>query len=140
MNRRRDSLHRSKIESLRIGKLAAVNDGAELFRGAIFAASGLEPVEDLKAFDDSAENDVLPVEVGLRGEQDHELAAVGVLGVGHGEAAANVVIKVEVFIVELGAVDGLAAAAVPDGDVAALSNEARDHSVELGAHEVEGLA
>jgi len=84
---------------------------------------------------------VLPVEVGLRGEEDKELAGVGVLAeVGHGEIAASVVIVVEVLIVELGAIDGLATGAVPGGEVATLSHEARDHSMELGALEVEWLA
>ena len=46
----------------------------------------------------------------------------------------------EVLVVEFHAVDGLAASAVSSGEVAALSHELSDDSVEAAALVVEGLA
>lgn len=49
-------------------------------------------------------------------------------------------LQVEVLIVKLLAVDGLAAGAVADGEVTALDHELLDDAVELGALVVEGLS
>ena len=48
--------------------------------------------------------------------------------------------KPKVLVGELGAVDGLASAAVTAGEVTALEHEPRDHTVKLGALEVKGHA
>ena len=51
------------------------------------------------------------------------LASVGVgAGVGHGKDARAGVLQLEVLILELHSVDGLAASAVPGGEVSALRN------------------
>ena len=49
------------------------------------------------------------------------------------------VLEVEVFVRELGAVDGLAAGAVVVGEVASLAHEVGDDAVEGGALEAEAL-
>jgi len=65
---------------------------------------------------------------------DKKLGSVGVLpGVGHGEEIRLVVPLHKVLIRELLTVDGLPASAVSTGEVATLSHETRNHTVELGA-------
>ena len=60
--------------------------------------------------------------VGL-GIPSTNLASVGVgAGVGHGKDARAGVLQLEVLILELHSVDGLAASAVPGGEVSALRN------------------
>ena len=63
---------------------------------------------------------MLAVEPGGLGRADEELGAVGVgSGVGHGEDAGAGVLEAEVLVLELVAVDGLAAGAVVVGEVTA---------------------
>ena len=65
---------------------------------------------------------------------EEELAAVGVgPSVGHGEPALAVVLQLEVLVLELGAVDGLAARARVSSEVAALDHEVGNDPVEGGA-------
>ena len=69
-----------------------------------------------------------------------ELRAVGArAGVGHREDARAGVLELKVLILELGAVDGLAAGAVAGGEVAALAHELGDHAVERRALVAEAL-
>lgn len=85
------------------------------------AASVLTPSED----------DVLAVQPGRRDRAQEELASVGVLAsVGHGKHARPGVLELEVLVIKLIAIDGLAAGAVAVGEVAALRPDRRCRSVD----------
>ena len=126
---------RLSLEDTRVG-----NDGG-LASGTGARSDLLESVDDVGTFDDLAEDDVSSVEPWSRLEGDEELRAVGVgAGVGHGQEVGLRVGELEVLVVELVAVDGLAASAVSVGEVATLGHEAGDNAVEFAALEVERLA
>jgi hypothetical protein len=94
----------------------------------------VELVNDVLALDNSSEDDVLAVEPGAGDEGDEELGAVGSgAGVGHGQQVGDIVLLLEVLILELGTVDGLASGAVLVGEVTALSHEVGDDAVEGGS-------
>jgi len=113
--------------------LAAVGDQDLLGGLAALGAEGLNLLDGVHALDNLAEDDVLAVEPGGLGGAQEELAAVGVgAGVGHGQDARAGVLQLEVLVLELHAVDGLAARAVPGGEVAALAHEVGDDAVEAG--------
>lgn len=77
---------------------------------------------------------MLAIEVGHLAEGDEELGAVRVgARVGHRQLVRLRVLQIEVLIVKLVAVDGLSTSAVTLGEVATLSHEAGDDSVELAA-------
>lgn len=88
-------------------------------------------VDDIHAIDDLAKDGVLAIEVRRGGQGDEELAAVGAgPAVGHGQdALAGVSARGVELVLELAAVDGLAARARARR-VAALDHEARDDAVE----------
>ena len=74
-------------------------------------------------------------------EAHEELRAVRVgTGVGHRHDTGASVLMLEVFIGELGSVDGLATGAVEVREVTALSHEAGNDTVENGLLEVQALA
>ena len=108
----------------------------------LVAVAGLgvfDLLDDIKAFDNGAEDDVLAVEPwGLDGG-DEELGAVGILAsIGHRQHARSVVLQLEIFVRELGAVYGLAPGPVALGEVTALDHEALNNSVERAALVAEG--
>mmetsp|Transcript_9809 Transcript_9809/g.24474 ORF Transcript_9809/g.24474 Transcript_9809/m.24474 type:complete len:262 (+) Transcript_9809:106-891(+) len=124
-----------------LSDLATVSDGDLLGRRSASASEGLDLVDDVHAVDDLAEDDVPPVEPGGGHGRDEELRSVGVrAGVGHGEHAGAGVLELEVLVLELRSVDGLAASAGAVGEVASLDHELRDDPVEGGVLVVEGLA
>ena len=93
-------------------QLPAVGDHHFRRGPAVLAAVALHLLHHVHTLDDLAEDDVLAVEPG-RLEGDEELRAVGVrAGVGHAEDARPGVLELEVLVVELAAVDRLAAGAV----------------------------
>merc|ERR1719345_265328 len=99
--------------------------------GAALATDGLHLLDHVHALGHLAEDAVLAVEEVRLGRTDEELAAVGVgARVGHRQRAGRAVADVEVLVLELTAVDALAAHAVTRGDVAALAHEAGDDAVE----------
>jgi hypothetical protein len=129
------------LKASRCSELAGLRDDDSLLGGTSLAAEGLNLVEEGTSIGHLTEDDVLAIEVGEGAEGDEELRAVGVLAsVGHGELTSLGVSVDEVLIGELGAVDGLATGAVSSGEVTTLSHEAVDHSVEVRALVVEGLA
>ena len=133
---------RQIVTSNASGELTAVGDDNRL-DGDIAGASGvvLDKIEDLRTFSDLTEDAVSAVEMRSSAEAEEELAAVGVgASVGHGEDTAAGVAVLEVLISEFLAIDGLATSAVATGEVATLSHEASDDTVEGAALEVEGLA
>jgi len=103
-------------------------------------AEGFDLLDDVHTLDDLAENDVLAVQPrGLGGAQE-ELGTVGVgSGVGHGQDAGSGVLQLEVFVGELGSVDGFAASAVVVGKIAALAHEVGDDSMERATLVAESL-
>merc|ERR1719195_2517316 len=107
---------------------------------AALGAEGLDLLDRVHALDDLPEDDVLAVEPGGLGRAQEELAAVGVgSSVGHGEDPGPGVLQLEVLVLELHPVDGLAARAVPCGEVAALAHEVGDDAVERRSLEAEAL-
>ena len=102
------------------------------------AFHGLEKSEGLRF--DLSEYDVLAIEPLGLGEAHEELRAVGVgASVGHREDTHAVVLLLEVFVCELGAVDGFSASAVASCEIAALAHEAGNDAVEAAAFETEAL-
>ena len=123
-------------------KLTAVGDENFLL-GHVVAADGvrLNGVENIRTIGDVAEDDVSAVEMRGLIEAEEELGAVGSwASVGHGEDTSASVLVDEVLIGEVGSVDGLTTGAISLSEVTALSHEASDDSVELGALEMEGLS
>src|SRR5260370_14192576 len=104
---------------------------------------GFNRLDDIVALDDLPKHDMFAVQVRRRGSADEELRAVGVLpGIRHRQGARAEVLTglaLESFVIELGAVDRLAAGAVAFGEIAPLAHELRDHAVERRALEVEHL-
>lgn len=110
-------------------QLATVGDGDLLGGAARVSAQSLNLLDDVQASGDGAEDDVLAIQpLGLDGA-DEELGAVGVLAsVRHGQDTSASVLQGEVLILELGAVDGLAASAVVVGEVTALQHLWNKHN------------
>jgi hypothetical protein len=84
----------------------------------------LNLLDNVVALEDLAEDDVASVEP--RGDDggDEKLRAVRVgSGVGHGQDALLGVLELEVLVLELGTIDGLATSAVALGEVTALDHE-----------------
>jgi len=121
-------------------ELTATSDGDLDLGLAALRALGLNLPDDVHAVDHRAKHDVLAVQMRRLGRADEELGAVGVgAGVGHGQDPWPGVLEVEVLVVELVAVDGLAAGAVVVREVTTLAHELRDDTVEDGAGEPEPL-
>ena len=127
------------IDSL---ELTAIGD-LDLLDGAVLSTDlvRLNGADDLHSLNDLAKDDVLAIEPRGGDGGDEELRAVGVgTSVGHREEAGASVLELEVLILELGAVDGLATSAVALGEVTTLEHEVLDDAVEGRALVVEGLA
>jgi hypothetical protein len=104
------------------------------------AAKGFHFLDHIHAFDDGAEDDVFAVEPFGLGGTEEELRAVGTrTGVSHAENAWAGVLQSEVFVSELGAVDGLATGAIVVSEIAALAHETGDDAVEAGAGKAKAL-
>lgn len=117
------------------------NDNSAL--GLVLGTSwgALDFLDNIHSFHDVSENNVLVVEPsGLDGANE-ELAAVGVgSSVGHGQNTLASVLHLEVLVVELVAVDGLATGTVALGEVTSLDHKLGNDTVESAALVVEGLA
>ena len=69
-----------------------------------------------------------------------ELRTVGVgTGVGHGQNTGASVLKGEVLVSKLGAINGLTSGTVAVGEVTSLAHEVGDHTVERGSLETKTL-
>jgi len=120
--------------------LARVGDGDGLARLAGLAAERFDLLDNVHALDDGAKDDVLVVQPRGLDRADKELGAVSVgAGIGHGQNTRSDVLKLEVFVGKLFAVDGLAAGAVVVGEVATLAHEVRNDPVKATALEAEPL-
>lgn len=89
---------------------------------------------DVHALDDLSKDHVLTVQpIGLDAG-DEELRAIGVgSSIGHREDTRLGMLELEVFVLELGAVDGLASGAVVVREVTSLTHEVRDDPMETAA-------
>lgn len=96
-------------------------------------SEGFDLSDDIHALDHAAEYDVAIIQPrGLHGGNE-ELGTVGVgTSVGHREDSRAGVPQDEVFILELVAVDGLAAGTVVVLEITTLAHEVRNHTVECG--------
>jgi len=120
--------------------LSAVGDGDWFGSLAGLTAERLNLLDDVHALDDGAEHDVLVVQPARLDRADEELRAVGVgSGVGHGQSTWSLMLEGEVLILELLAVNRLAASAVVVGEVAALAHEVGNDSMERRTLEAETL-
>ena len=121
-------------------ELSAVADGDLLAGLSRLAAEALSGLDVVVTIDDLSEDDVLSVEPGGLGGADEELGSVGVgTSVGHGQDSGGIVLELEVLILELVAVDGLASSSVVVGEVTALAHEVGDDPVEDTALVAESL-
>ena len=132
----------TRMVTSRSGELTRGRDLNRLLRLVVpVARVVLDCVEDLGSLDHLTEDDVGTIKVRRLIEAEEELAAVGAgARVRHGKNTSARVLVLEVLILELSAVDGLASSAVASGEVAALGHESSDDAVEEAALEVEGLA
>ena len=120
-------------------ELSAIDDNDWLL-GLVVSVDwvSLDGVENFKAINALAEDDVGTVEMRGIDEAKEELGAVGSwASVGHGEDAATCVLVDEVLVLELTTVDGCATSAVHGSEVSALGHEVGDDSVEGAVLEVE---
>lgn len=119
------------VEIVRLRQLAGIGDDHSLVGLAGLAAPGLDLLDHVHALDDGAEHNVTVVQPRCLHGGDEELRSVGVgTGVGHRQGAGLQVLEGEVLVLELGAVNRLAAGAVVIGEVTALAHEVRDDAVE----------
>jgi len=90
-------------------------------------------LDDIHAFDDFTENDVLAIKPRSHHRGDEELGSVGVgPSIGHGQKARLSVLQLEVLIAKFIAIDRSTTSAVVGGEITALKHEPRDHAVEGG--------
>lgn len=124
-----------------LGQLSAIGDLDRLLGGAGARPVGLDLLDHIHALGDGAKHDMLAVQPGGGDGAQEELRTVRVgPSIGHRQDARASVLQLEVLIGKLGTVDGLATGAIARGEIAALTHEAWDHTVERGTLEVEGLA
>jgi len=121
-------------------ELTRLSDGDLLTGFATLGAVRLNLLDDIHAFDNSAEDDVFAVEPrGLHCRQK-ELRAVRIRTcVGHRENTGSGVLELEVLVGKLGAIDRLSSGAVMVSEVSALTHEVRDHPMECRALITEAL-
>lgn len=75
---------------------------------------------------------MLAIEPGTWYKGDEELRAVCVWScVRHGQKAWDIMLELEVFVGEAATVDGFSSSAIVIGEVAALSHEIGDHTMEV---------
>lgn len=118
-----------------LAQLTAVRDHNGLPGGTALAADLLNSCDDIHAFGDHSEDDVLAIQPSGVSRADKELGSIGVrAGVGHGQGAHALMLEHKVLILELLPVDGLAPSAVSVREVSSLQHELRDHTVNYDEH------
>lgn len=104
-----------------LAELTAVRDDDGLLGGTALAANLLDSFDDILAFGDLTEDDVLAIQPFGVSSADEELGSIGVrAGVGHGQGAHALVLEDKVLILELLAIDRLAPRTVSVGEVSSL--------------------
>jgi len=115
-------------------KLTAVRNANLLGTFARLRSIGFNLLDDFHAFNDLPKDNMLAIQPRSLGRADKELRTVGVWSsIGHAEDAGASVLELEVFVLELVAIDGLASSSVVVGEVSALAHEVGDHAVEGGS-------
>jgi len=103
-------------------------------------AEGLDLFDHIHTLNHLSENHVFAVQpLGLSSAQE-ELGTVGVgSSVSHGQDSGSGVLQLEVLVLELVTIDGLASSTVSGSEVTTLTHEVRDDPVEAGALESESF-
>jgi len=97
-------------------------------------SKGFNLLNDIHALDDLSKDDVLAVQPAGLGGADKELGAVSVgTSVGHGKDTWTSVCQLEVLVLELVTVDGLATSTVVGCEITSLAHKVRDDPVEGGS-------
>ena len=129
------------MQSVRSLEDTAVSDNGSLGGGATAGTDLLKSVDDILTLDDLTKDDMSAIQPRCLLEGDEELGAVCVgTSVGHGEKVGAGVLEVEVLVLEFHAIDRFSTGAVAVGEVATLSHELWDNSVEVAAHVVKEFA
>jgi len=90
-------------------------------------------LDDVHAFNDGAEDDMLAIQPGGLSRADEELGPVGVgASVRHRQDSRSGVLEGEVLVLELFPVDGLSTSSVSIGEISTLAHEVGDDTVENG--------
>jgi len=122
-------------------QLTAVRNLA-FFLGLVIVIGGrtLDFLNDIQPFDHLAKDHMLAIKMGSLHGADEELRAVRVgSSIRHGQDSGTRVFQLEVLILKFTTIDGLATRPVKIREVSALDHELRNHAVEDGALEGEGL-
>ena len=126
---------------MNLSALATVNDLDSLSGSTVLRGDLMDGLEGFGSRSELTKDDVLAVKMreGVKGNE--ELGAIGVRAcVCHGKETWTSVLVLEVLVIELIAIDGFSTSSVSSCEIPTLSHEASDHSVELRALVVKGLA
>jgi hypothetical protein len=121
-------------------EFSAVGDGDLGLGLATLAAIRLHLLDHVQTLHHLSKDHMLAIQpLGFDGAEE-KLAAIGVgSSVGHGEDPGTGVLQLEVLVLELITVNGLASSAVVVGEVATLAHKLRNDAVEGGGLEAEAL-
>jgi len=112
-------------------QLTAVCNHDPLGAFARLRSIGFNLLDDLHALYDLSKDDMLSIKPRSLGSTNEKLGTVGIgSSIGHAEDTGASVLELEVLVLELVAVDGLASSAVVVGEVSALAHEVGDDAVE----------
>jgi len=115
-------------------QLTAVCNHDPLGAFARLRSIGFNLLDDLHALYDLSKDDMLSIKPRSLGSTNEKLGTVGIgSSIGHAEDTGASVLELEVLVLELVAVDGLAAGPVVVGEVPPLAHEVGDDSVESRA-------
>ena len=131
----------SNQESLISLDNATFSNGSDFAGSTSLGADSLKSFDNIDTLDNLTEDDVAAIEPGGLNEGDKELGAVCVgTSVGHRKKVGAGVLKVEVLVREFLSINGFSTGTVAIGEVATLSHELWDNSVEVAAHVVKEFA
>ena len=126
--------HSSNQESLSSGENAAVSNDSGLAGLTRAGTDSLKSVDNIDTLENLTEDGMTAIEPGGLLEGDEELGAVCVgTSVGHGKKVGAGVLKIEVLVLESLSINRFSTSTVAFGEVATLSHEFRDNSVEGAA-------
>lgn len=112
-------------------QLATVDDLNGLGWFATRRAASFNLSEELHALNDLTKDHMLSVQPWGLGSAEEKLTAIGVRSsIGHGQDAWASVLKLEVLILKLVAIDGLSTSAIVVGEISALAHELGDDAME----------
>lgn len=118
-------------EMLGMLQLAAVRNHDLRTGAAIWAAIALNLAHHIHAVSYAAEHNVLPIQPSSLHCAQEELRPISVgTSIGHGQDSRASVPQLEVLILKLLTIDGLATSTIASSEVATLAHEVRDDTVE----------